>query len=357
MSDPNKADVPRRMQGFELTTAPTTDPTSIYRIRDGMYAADLMTAALAWLDFFSWLAERPADKATICRSLGIHERGADVLLTLCRAQGLVTVRDGAFELTDLAREHLVAGSPWFIGPYYAALKERPVCRDFVEVLRTDRVPPWAGLPGRDDWHRSMHDPAFAAEFTAAMDCRGVHLGQALARSLDLHDQHHVLDVAGGSGIYACALIAAHPHLTATVLEQVPVDRVAAAAIAQRGCSAAIDVHSQDMFAADWPVHADVHLFSNVLHDWGRDTVAKLLTRSFAALPPGGLVIVHDAFVNAAKDGPLPVAEYSALLLHATEGKCYSVGEYHELLAAAGFEVGDCRTTAADRGRMLARKPR
>jgi len=71
------------------------------------------------------------------------------------------------------------------------------------------------------------------------------------------------------------------------------------------------------------------------------------------LKPGGLLIIHDAFINADKTGPLPVAEYSALLMHSTQGKCYSVGEYSALLEETGFEPGAYHDTAADRGYMTA----
>jgi hypothetical protein len=97
----------------------------------------------------------------------------------------------------------------------------------------------------------------------------------------------------------------------------------------------------------------VHLFSNVLHDWGFAEVRQLLAISHAALVKGGLLVIHDAFINANKTGPLPVAEYSALLMHSTQGKCYSVGEYAELLGEAGFEPGTHEETAADRGFMVA----
>ena len=56
----------RTMQVFDLNRAPLTDPLTIYRYRDGMYAADLLTGAIARLDFFSWLAEHPSDKGAIC---------------------------------------------------------------------------------------------------------------------------------------------------------------------------------------------------------------------------------------------------------------------------------------------------
>ena len=52
---------------------------------------------------------------------------------------------------------------------------------------------------------------------------------------------------------------------------------------------------------------DVHLFSNVLHDWDETVVRRLLQASARALPAGGLVVVHEAFLNADKTGPLHIA--------------------------------------------------
>ena len=39
----------------DLTLTPATDPISIYRYRDGLYAVDLITAAVVELDFFRGL--------------------------------------------------------------------------------------------------------------------------------------------------------------------------------------------------------------------------------------------------------------------------------------------------------------
>ena len=50
------------------------------------------------------------------------------------------------------------------------------------------------------------------------------------------------------------------------------------------------------------------------------------------------------------------AEYSALLMHATQGKCYSTAEYEQFLGEAGFRRFTFATTAADRGMMTAQKP-
>jgi SAM-dependent methyltransferase len=343
------------MPMIDLTLTPQSDPLSLYRYRDGLYAADLLGAALVGLDFFTWLAEHPSDKETLCRALEITERPTDVMLTLFTAMGLVQKTEGVFRVTSTAREFLVRGSPWFMGPYYAALKERPVCRDYLKVLRTGKPANWGSFQDTKDWTKAMEEDAFAKEFTAAMDCRGLYLAPALAKAVSGEGRTRLLDIAGGSGIYACAMVAHYEQLQATVLEKPPVDRVTRRAVAERGLAARVSVHVADMFAQELPSGFDLHLFSNVLHDWDEPVVKQLLAKSFRALAPGGTLLIHDMHLNEDKSGPLPVAEYSALLMHATEGKCYSLGELRRYFGEIGFV--DCRfsPTVADRSVVTARK--
>jgi predicted O-methyltransferase YrrM len=342
------------MLPIDLTAEPATDPTPIYRQRDGLMGVDLLAAAIAHLDLFTWLAEHPATLGSMCVHLDIQPRPADVLMTLCNAMGLTTMAGGCYHLTLRAREHLVAGSPWNLTPYYASLKDRPQTLDMLRVLRTGRPANWGSYDAQE-WARAMERPEFAEQFTAAMDCRGVFLGQALAKKLPLDDTRALLDIAGGSGIYACALVARHPHLRAAVFEKPPVDRIARESIARRGFGEKVEVIAGDMFTHDLPSGFDAHLISNVLHDWDEPVVHQLLAKSHAALPEGGLLIIHDAHLNAEKTGPLPVAQYSALLMHSTEGKCYSIGEMRTYLHNTGFEWMRHEATAADRSYILARR--
>jgi SAM-dependent methyltransferase len=340
----------------DLLRFPSTDPTCIYRYRDGLYMADLLTAAICHLDFFNWLSLHPADQKEICRALGLKERPVDVMLTLFTAMGLLRRDNEVFVLTELAKEHLCPSSPWCIAPYFASVKERPVCLDMVEVLRTGKPTSWASLRNEKEWARAMEAPAFANQFTAAMDCRGAYLAPAMAQRLDCSRYHHLLDVAGGSGIYACAMVARHPHLHATVLEKAPVDRLANQSLTERGFGGRVGVAVGDMFRDPFPEGFDIHLFSNVLHDWDAPQVEQLLAKSFASLMPGGMIVVHDAHINAAKTGPLPVAAYSALLMTITEGKCYSEQEMTDFLLKVGFSDVAHFPTAADRSVITATKP-
>src|SRR5271170_2128313 len=248
-----------------LRSEPATDPLPLYRGRDAIVATDLLAAAMVHLDFFTWLADHPSTLGAICAHFEIHPRPADVLMTLLNAMGLTVQSGGVFHLTLRAREHLTQGSPWNLAPYYASMKDRPQTLDMLKVLRTGKPANW-GSYDPQAWAQAMEREDFAGPFTAAMDCRGVLLGPAMARKLDLSASAALLDIAGGSGIYSCALVANHPHLRASVFEKKPVDRIARESIAKRGYTEKVSVLVGDMFADAWPTGFDVHLISNVLHD-------------------------------------------------------------------------------------------
>lgn len=343
------------MSGTDWTAAPRTDPTMLFRARDGLYASDLLVAAVGWLDLFTWLAGAPSDLERVCDSLHLARRPADVMLTLFVAMGLLENVQGRFCLTDLAAEHLVKGSPWDLGPYFSSQRERPPCRAMLEVLRTGQPASWGNAEDEEEWARAMEREDFAAAFTAAMDSRGAALAPAVAARLDCTGHESLLDVAGGSGIYACAIVAKNAHMHAAVLEKPPVDEVARCSLAGKGFADRVAVIPGDMFEA-LPAGYDIHLFSHVLHDWDEPEVRRLVANSFRALPAGGLIAIYDAHLDGDKKGPLPVAEYSTLLMFSTPGRCYSVGELDDLLGEAGFVDIRITPVVAFRSLITARKP-
>jgi len=336
------------------------DPTPLYRVRDGVYAADLLIAAVAELDLFSWMAARgPLRAADLRAGLGLAERPADVLLTYCAALGLLDrdVADGdRLTLTDLARHHLVAGSPFDLRAYYASLAARPAVRELARILRTDEQATWAS-GGTADWSGGLDDPDFAGRITAAMDARGAFLAPVLAEVIADLPCTALLDVGGSSGVYACAVVDRRPGVRASVLERPPVDAAARTLLRARGYAGRVEVLTGDMFRDALPTGHDVHLYSQVLHDWDAVRVEHLLAATFAALSSGGWLVDHDTHIDADRRGPLPVAEYSVLLMHSTPGKCWSVGELTGMAERAGFVDVRHHPAAGDRSVLLARKPR
>ena len=261
------------------------------------------------------------------------------MTTLFVAQGLLARDGAALRLTETAREHLVASSPWFLGPYFPKLADRPIARDLLGVLRTDQPAHFASREEQSDWHRAMEAETFAEEFTATMDCRGLLLGQALATHLDLRNHQRLLDIAGGSGDLRVLARGAVPALA----------RVGAGEAAGGPDCGARDRGAWLQRAR--PGHQRRHarwaaarrsrcapVFKRAAR-LGRDrSSGDLLQASARALPAGGLIVVHEAFLNAEKTGPLHIAGYSVLLMHACQGRCYSVAEMESWLSESGFET-------------------
>ena len=76
----------------DLTDAPGTDPTLLYRGRDELYAEDMLIAAVKGFDFFTVLAGLKAEAWSvdeIARHFGFHPRPVDVMTTHFVARGLL----------------------------------------------------------------------------------------------------------------------------------------------------------------------------------------------------------------------------------------------------------------------------
>lgn len=119
----------------------------------------------------------------------------------------------------------------------------------------------------------------------------------------------VLDVGGGDGTMACALVKAHPHLKAAVYNLSKPAAMARHNIESQGLSHQVRVIEGDFIAEDeFPVGFDLIIFTRVLFDWNESTDRKLLKMAFQALPKNGLVAICEFFKEESHDQCL-AAEY------------------------------------------------
>jgi predicted O-methyltransferase YrrM len=334
---------------------PKTSPARIISLRESAFAVDLFITAVSYFDFFNRLDKSLMDTDTICRELNIKKRPADVMLTLFKAYGFIKEKKGKFYVSDTAKDYLVNKSDFDLSSYVSSLKNRPICADMYKVLQTGKPANWAAAKEGKDWAAAMEDDAFAASFSAGMNSRGAYLASGVTKALDLKGYKKLLDIGGSSGIYAAALVTAHPHLRAVVFEKSPVDKVAKYSLKKLGLGDKVGVVAGDVFKDSLPAGYDVHFISHVLHDWDLKECKTIVNNSFANLKPGGLIVLHDAHINKAKTGPVSTAEYSVLLMFLSEGKCYSIGEMRELLEEAGFKDVEHKPTILNRSIITARK--
>lgn len=329
---------------MDHTTPPVSDPTPLFELFRSSHATELLVAAVAHFNLFARLVAGPRACVDLRDELGLGDRAANVLFTALRAMGTLAL-DGAqrLTLTPLAREHLVPGGAFYVGDYGGLAAQSPGVLAMAERLRSGR-PKGAEQPDegaafifREGVESAMEKEASARSLTLALAGRAKNVAPLLARNLPLPGAAHLLDLGGGTGLYAIALLQANPALRATVLDRPEVLKVAAEFAAAAGVADRLRLAPGDMFTTALPA-ADVVLLSNILHDWDVPECRALVARAAAALPAGGRLVIHDVFLDDDLGGPLATALYSAALFSLTEGRAYSAAEYRGWLCEAGFNA-------------------
>jgi precorrin-6B methylase 2 len=180
-------------------------------------------------------------------------------------------------------------------------------------------------------------PDKAAEFDAAQ------AGLVELRLLPLLDRDWagvstVTDVGGGNGSLLVRLLARHPHLSGTLLDQAHAVDKARVNVARAGVADRCRLVPGDFFAAV-PEGADVYVLAQILHDWDDDRAGQILARCRAAMPPHARLLVLEQAI--AEDGqPHPAKLLDLHMLVLLGGRERTETEWRALLGDAGFTVTD-----------------
>lgn len=355
-----------------LAAGPSTDPAEVLGLAESMFAIDVFTAALVRFGAVRALRDGALTTPDWARQAGMTERATRVVASLFEVLGVVEPVSAAAEratdvpgapeawqLSTLATEFLLPDAPWSIVPVYEALVRRPDCEAMAAVMAATDAGAEGEPDGELDWAAGMGGLDFARFFLRSTDSRNTYLAHAVAERLRPRGPR-LLDVAGGSGLYSCALARAYPGLRPVLLEQPPVDLLAREAIEQRGLADRVSVRTGDMFSADFGTEDglrdfDTVLMSNVVHDWELPEVVTLLSAAWRALRPGGQLVLHDAFLGHGPTRDRPVAEYSGLLMKFTAGRCHSLADIRTALLAAGFDSVEVAPSVVNRDLVVAVK--
>jgi SAM-dependent methyltransferase len=340
---------------------PASDPAAIFEIFRGNYAMELLTAAVAHFGVFEKLAAGPVATADLRREIGLGERQFSVLLTGLKALKLIEEERGRLAATPLAREHLSPGGPLDVSDYIRLAADSPGVMTLVEHMRTSKLvgaakdDDRAVFIYRDGLESAMEEDGLARHFTLMLAGRAKNIAPVLAQTVDLSEAKCLLDIGGGTGLYSIAFLQRYPQLQAVVFDRPAVLKVAAEFAEQYGVADRLRCEAGNMFVDPLPAGCDCVLLSNVLHDWDIPECRQLVQRSADALPVGGRLLVHDAFLNDDYSGPLYPALFSVALMLLTEGRNYSGAEYKAWMREAGLTPGEPAATLVHSSVLSGRK--
>lgn len=260
----------------------------------------------------------------------------------------------AYKLPADAAEYLVADSAHYIGGMVTH------CKRLYEnwSLLTDAVR--SGQPVGGAQSLAQLETYFA-ELVKGLYVSNYPTAQKLAAAVQFgqgaRQGRHILDVAGGSGVWSIALLETDPKSQATLLDLPTVIHVAEEYIQAHQLSERFDFLSEDLETFVFPQASyDVAILGNICHALGPYATEKLIANMGKTLKPGGELMIVD-FVpddNRAKPG-WPLIFGVNMLVSTPEGDVFTAAQYEGWMRQAGFTHFETREIDAEVTLLLGRK--
>jgi precorrin-6B methylase 2 len=286
---------------------PIEDVRDISAITYGFMASKALFAALDF-DVFTHI-DRGADSVTgLAAQTGVSANLMLTLLTALKSLGLIVEREGQFVNAPATARFLVAGSPGDFRDYVRLVNGAfgyESFRHLTAALRGQRI-----FPDKGFYEGMIYSADLGGEaFSSAQHSGSLGPARLMAKRVSLGDRKRLLDVGGGSGAYTLAFCKANPQLRATILDFPQTVETAKRYAREAGVTDRVAHLPGNAIVTEWPPDHDVVLMSYVWSAVGSGDVAVLIKRAFDALPPGGLVLIHDFMVDNAYEQPQFAAWY------------------------------------------------
>ena len=332
---------------------PATDAAALMQIQFSFAASRILLTALE-LDVFTPLASGEKTAAELVDATGYSARGLPMLLDALVPLGLLSKRDGRYALTPLSQKCLVKGAPAYIG---AALvpAHRQMLASWGQLAESVRT----GKP-----YAVVEEQKAAEEFFPDL-VRWLHVSNSepagrLAEALKSKTAKNpvVLDVACGSGIWGIRFAQAEPTAQVIANDYPKVlDTVTRGYVERESVAPRYRYAPGDIKQAQVPREScDLILLGNIVHSEGEAASRAIFRKCFELLKTGGVVAIIDMIPNDERTGP-PFALIFALnmLVNTAKGSTYTLPEYRNWLAEAGFSEVSTVDVASHSPVIVARK--
>lgn len=288
---------------------------------------------------FTALAAGPMSGPQLIEAFGWHPRAAGDALDALVALGLLR-RDRSGRYSNTARSAMFLDRA---KPSYAA--------GLIELSSKRLYELWGGLPDllrtglpaakegqeENEFFPSLYrDPVAMREFLTGMT--GVSTSEAtlLAARFPWKRFRTFVDVGAAQGALPVRVALTHPHLRGAGFDFAAVRPVFEEYVGLFGLADRVGFIAGDCLDGPLP-NADVVSFGHVFHGFNRAVRNELVGKAYAAVPPGGALIVYDAMVNRCRR-----QTYASLLsslnvmLETREGYESSTDECADMFRENGF---------------------
>lgn len=312
-----------------------------------LFFSQFHLAAVSVADEIGLLAainENTTEIDELSEKISLSTRGTESLCLVLKALGLINKKMNT--LMDIAKTYFIPSSPYYWGAVLHAYRKNEIHQRIITGLRQQKALELDGRSLTDMWRSGDITPAAAKSFTAGMECMGAAPAAHAVSTEAFCDLKSLLDMGGGSGVFARAFLQKNPQAHATVFD-LP-DVISEAKQYQQRFSPKHDMRyiAGNFFEDKWPENQEAILLASILHDWSPTEGKYLLEKAHASLQRGGRLIIHEMLLDDEHISEINTAFFDLLMCINHGSQQYKKDQLMELLRDIGFKnVSYCQGSA------------
>lgn len=274
-------------------------PDSILQLGLGFWGSKTLLSAIE-LGLFTELAHGPLDGKTLAERLGLHPRSARDFFDALVALRMLERSDGQYSNSAETHQFLDREKPSYVGGMLEMANARlyPFWGSLTEALRTGE-PQNEAKRGENFFTALYADAGRLEGFLKAMTGISMGTAMAIAKKFPWNEYRTFVDVGAAQGALPVQVALAHRHLSGGGFDLPPVRPIFEQYVDSQGLGDRLRFYPGNFFSDPLPA-ADVLVMGHILHDWNLEEKRKLLAKAYAALPPGGALIVYEALIDDAR---------------------------------------------------------
>ncbi len=301
------------------------------KLASGYQPSKLFLAALR-VGIFEALGEGGKSGAELAASLGLDARATSIACNALVSMGLLSGDENGYENSPESAKYLLKKSKDYRGSVINHINAG--WEDWADLEATLKT--GVARCQRKEKELPADDEALR-DFILGMENITRDVAQKIAALLPLEGKKSIVDLGGGPGNYALAFAKRAPLAEVFHFDLPRTSKVAREFIAGKEGGGRIKFIEGDLLSDPLGGPYDLIFVSQVLHMFGEGEVEKIVGLCAGHLCPGGILAVHEHFLDDHKTSPMPSALFSVHMLAVTKaGRGYSFEEIGIYMEKAGI---------------------
>ena len=311
----------------------------VSQLINGFWAAQVLNAAVV-LGVPDLLAQGPMTTEALAETAKADRSSLHRLMRALASLGVCRQEDGGrFALTEAGQylrkdvEGSVRGRALFTGDM--------LWKQFGDLTQQVKTGgrTQAVVSGAEGFAVLAQDPPRLHAFQQAMAESSVLAAREAMKVYDLGRFARVLDLGGGYGGVLAELLAAHPAQTGAVFDLAYLEQGAAAYLERAGVAGRTRFIGGSFFETV-PGGFDLILMKYIVHDWGDEEAAAILTKARSAADAGVTLVLLEQVVPEVIEATVQhqAAIRGDLTMMGMGGKERTAEEFDALLKSAGWRL-------------------